>query len=72
MKRLVAAASDTAGGGTAKVLYIASLVDAPIQTKTFDGSTVERSSVSVSANRSFAPGSCHSMFSFVYRSTSWT
>ena len=41
MKRLVAAASDTAGGGTAKVLYIASLVDAPIQTKTFDGSTVE-------------------------------
>ena len=41
MKRLVAAASDTAGGGTARVLYIASLVDAPIQTKTFDGSTVE-------------------------------
>lgn len=41
VKRLVAAASDTAGGGTAKVLYIAALIDAPSQTKTFDGSTVE-------------------------------
>ncbi len=41
VKRLVAAASDTAGGGTAKVLYVAALIDAPSQTKTFDGSTVE-------------------------------
>jgi pimeloyl-ACP methyl ester carboxylesterase len=41
MKRLIAAASDTAGGGTAKVLYIADLVDAPIQTKTYDGSTIQ-------------------------------
>jgi len=41
VKRLVAAASDTAGGGTAKVLYIAALIDAPSQTKTYDGSTVE-------------------------------
>jgi hypothetical protein len=31
------AAADTAGGGTAKVLYIASLVDAPTATKTYDG-----------------------------------
>jgi pimeloyl-ACP methyl ester carboxylesterase len=41
VKRLVAAASDTAGGGTAKVLYIAALIDAPSQTKTYDGSTIE-------------------------------
>jgi hypothetical protein len=41
LKRLVAAASDTAGGGTAKVLYIADLIDAPIQTRTYDGSTVQ-------------------------------
>ena len=41
MKRVIAAASDTAGGGTAKVLYMADLVDVPIQTKTYDGSTVE-------------------------------
>jgi pimeloyl-ACP methyl ester carboxylesterase len=40
-KRVIAAASDTAGGGTAKVLTIAAIVDAPGQTKTFDGSTVE-------------------------------
>jgi pimeloyl-ACP methyl ester carboxylesterase len=31
------AAADTAGGGTAKVLYIAALVDAPTATKTYDG-----------------------------------
>jgi len=31
------AAADTAGGGTAKVLYIASLVDAPDATSTYDG-----------------------------------
>jgi pimeloyl-ACP methyl ester carboxylesterase len=41
MKRLIDAASDTAGGGTAKVLYIAALVNAPIQTQTYDGSTIE-------------------------------
>jgi pimeloyl-ACP methyl ester carboxylesterase len=39
-KRLVAAASDTKGGGTSKVLYIAALVDAPSQTETFDGSSI--------------------------------
>lgn len=31
------AAADTAGGGTAKVLYIASLVNAPDKTTTYDG-----------------------------------
>ncbi|HEU5271066.1 MAG TPA: hypothetical protein VFU36_14165 [Jatrophihabitans sp.] len=31
------AAADTAGGGTAKVVFIASLVDAPTATKTYDG-----------------------------------
>jgi pimeloyl-ACP methyl ester carboxylesterase len=31
------AAADTAGGGTAKVLFIAALVDAPTATKTYDG-----------------------------------
>lgn len=41
MKRVVAAAQDTKGGGTAKVLYIADLVDAPSQTETFDGASVE-------------------------------
>jgi pimeloyl-ACP methyl ester carboxylesterase len=41
VKRVVAAASDTAGGGTAKVLYIAALIDAPVQTQRFDGSTIE-------------------------------
>lgn len=41
VKALVATASDTAGGGTAKVLYIAALTDAPSQTKTYDGSSVE-------------------------------
>jgi len=40
-KALVAAASDTAGGGTAKILYIAALVDAPSQTLHYDGSSVE-------------------------------
>jgi pimeloyl-ACP methyl ester carboxylesterase len=35
------AAADTAGGGTAKILLIAALVDAPDQTFTFDGSTIE-------------------------------
>jgi pimeloyl-ACP methyl ester carboxylesterase len=39
--KLVAAASDTKGGGTAKVLYVADVVDAPAQTETFDGATVE-------------------------------
>jgi len=41
VKRLIAAASDTAGGGTAKVLYISAIVDAASQTKTYDGSTVQ-------------------------------
>ena len=41
VKRVIAAASDTAGGGTAKVLTIAAIVDAPGRTQTFDGSTVE-------------------------------
>ncbi|MBI1377187.1 MAG: hypothetical protein GC157_06875 [Frankiales bacterium] len=41
VKRLVAAAKDTAGGGTAKVLTIAALVNAPRQTQHFDGSTIE-------------------------------
>jgi len=40
VKRLVTAAGDTKGGGTAKVLYIAALVDAPSQTETFDGSSL--------------------------------
>jgi pimeloyl-ACP methyl ester carboxylesterase len=31
------AAADVAGGGTARVLYIASLVDAPTETATYDG-----------------------------------
>jgi len=31
------AAADTKGGGTARILYIAALVDAPTQTETFDG-----------------------------------
>jgi hypothetical protein len=34
---VVKAAADTAGGGTAKVLYIASLVNAPTATATYDG-----------------------------------
>ncbi len=38
---VIAAASDTAGGGTAKVLMIAALVDAPSRTARYDGSTVE-------------------------------
>jgi hypothetical protein len=41
VKALVAAASDVKGGGTAKILYIAALVDAPSQTLHFDGSSVE-------------------------------
>ena len=40
-KRIVAAASDVKGGGTAKVLFIAALVDAPAATRTYDGSTVQ-------------------------------
>ncbi len=40
VKALAAAAADVKGGGTAKVLYIAALVDAPSQTQTYDGSTV--------------------------------
>ncbi len=39
-KRVVAAAQDTAGGGTSKVLYLAAIVDAANQTFKFDGSTV--------------------------------
>jgi pimeloyl-ACP methyl ester carboxylesterase len=41
MKALIAAASDVKGGGTAKILYIAALVDAPSQTLHYDGSSVE-------------------------------
>ena len=41
VKSVAAAAADTAGGGTAKVLYIADLVDAPSQTRTYDGHSVE-------------------------------
>jgi pimeloyl-ACP methyl ester carboxylesterase len=41
MKALIAAAGDVKGGGTAKILYIAALVDAPSQTLHFDGSSVE-------------------------------
>lgn len=40
-KRVLEAAGDTAGGGTAKVLTIAALVDAPAQTKRFDGASIE-------------------------------
>ncbi len=39
-KKVIAAASDTTGGGTAKVMFIASLVDAPHQTQRFDGATL--------------------------------
>jgi hypothetical protein len=38
---VVAAASDVAHGGTAKVLFIAGLVNAPSQTKTYDGHDTE-------------------------------
>ena len=41
MKALIAAAGDVKGGGTAKILYIAALVDAPSQTLHYDGSSVE-------------------------------
>ena len=41
MSRVIAAAADTAGGGSATVLYIADLVDVASQTKTFDGATVQ-------------------------------
>jgi hypothetical protein len=37
---VIKAASDTAGGGTAKALFIASLVDAPAETATYDGHDV--------------------------------
>ena len=37
-----AAAADTAGGGTAKALLIGALVDAPLKTQTYDGSTITR------------------------------
>jgi hypothetical protein len=37
----VAAAGDVKGGGTAKVLFIAALVDAPTATRTYDGATVQ-------------------------------
>ena len=37
---VIAAASDIAGGGTAKVLLIGALVDAPLQSQTYDGSSV--------------------------------
>ena len=40
-KAVVAAASDTAGGGTAKVLYLAALVDGPGKTKTYDGADIQ-------------------------------
>ncbi len=40
-KRIVAAAGDVRGAGTAKVLFIAALVDAPSATRTYDGSTVQ-------------------------------
>jgi len=40
-QRVLEAAGDTAGGGTAKVLTIAALVDAPAQTQRFDGSSIE-------------------------------
>lgn len=39
-KKVVAAASDVRGGGTAKVLFVAALADAPLATETFDGSTL--------------------------------
>ncbi len=39
-KAVEAAAADTAGGGTAKVLFIADLVDAPTKTQTYDGTDV--------------------------------
>ena len=35
------AAGDTAGGGTAKVLFIAALIDAASKTKTYDGANIE-------------------------------
>jgi hypothetical protein len=37
---LTTAAADTAGGGTAKVLFIAALVDAASKTQTYDGSDI--------------------------------
>lgn len=37
---LEAAAADTAGGGTGKVLFIAALVDAASKTKTYDGANI--------------------------------
>lgn len=40
-ERIVKAAGDVAGGGTAKVLFIAAIVDAPLATKTYDGSSTE-------------------------------
>ncbi len=43
VKRVVAAAEDTEGGGTAAILFIGMLVDAPSQTSMFDGSTLESS-----------------------------
>lgn len=39
--RIVKAASNVSGGGTAKVLFIAAIVDAPLATKTYDGRTTE-------------------------------
>lgn len=38
---LVSTAKDTAGGGTGKVLYIAGLVDAAKQTRTYDGADIQ-------------------------------
>jgi alpha-beta hydrolase superfamily lysophospholipase len=38
--KVLAAAKDVKGGGTAKILFIASLADAPLATKNFDGSTI--------------------------------
>ncbi len=39
--KLVAAAKDTKGGGTAKALFIGALVDAPTKTQTYDGHDIE-------------------------------
>ncbi len=35
--KIIAAAGDTAGGGTAKVLFLSALVNAPSKTRTYDG-----------------------------------
>jgi hypothetical protein len=40
-KAIEKAAADVSGGGTAKVLFISALVDAPAQTETYDGHDLE-------------------------------